>query len=268
MAPTLGVIGCGKMAYAILAGLRKKASITIKQLLVNDIDETYSGQFAQEFKGTKMEQNRLVEQSDIIILAVKPHQIESVLKANSDCFRAGQLIVSVAAGISTSLIEETLSAKCAVVRAMPNTPALIGEGVTALTSGKYATEKDINLVKELFDNIGQTYLVEEKNMDAITAVSGSGPAYVYFIVEALINAGVSIGLDNSLAKNLVLDTVKGSINMIEKSGKHPAQLRDEVCSPAGTTIAAIKSFEEKGLRSAIFAGVEKAFLRSQELGQK
>lgn len=268
MAYTLGVIGCGKMAYAILSGLRKNTAITINQLLLNDVNEDYADQYARDFQGVKTNPESLIKQSDIIILAVKPNQIEAVIIQNQEFFKPSQLIISVAAGISTRTIENVLKTECAVIRTMPNTPALIGEGVTAITAGKHARNDDINIAKSLFTSIGQTYIADEKNMDAITAISGSGPAYVYLIIEAFINAGIAIGLDSNFTKNLVIDTFKGSINMMEISGKHPAELREDVSSPAGTTIAALKAFEEQGLRNAIFFGVEKAFIRAQELGQK
>lgn len=268
MAYTLGVIGCGKMAYAIISGLKKNTALTINQLLFNDVNEDNVQQFALEFGGIKAEPESLIRHSDIIILAIKPNQIKSVIEQNQEFFNTRQLIISVAAGISTNLIERVLRTECAVIRTMPNTPAMIGEGVTAISAGKYATNDDIRVAESLFTSIGKTFVVNEKNMDAITAISGSGPAYVYLIIEALINAGIAIGLDSNFTKNLVIETFKGSINMMEKSGKHPAELREAVSSPAGTTIAALKTFEEKGLRDAIYSGVEKAFVRAQELGQK
>lgn len=256
------------MAYAILKGLINKDSIKISQLLVNDIDEKRVNLFVEDFNAVSQDQKSLIESSDALILAVKPYQIESVIKGNITAFKENQLIISIAAGIKTNIIEEMLNNKGNVVRVMPNTPSLVGQGVTAIASGNSIPDNDINLVKQIFDSIGETYIVEEKYMDAITAISGSGPAYVYLFVEALINAGVLIGLDNNLSKDLVLNTIKGSIAMIEDSGKHPAELRDEVCSPGGTTIAAVRKLEEMGIRSAIFTGVEKAFLRSLELGEK
>lgn len=268
MSLRLGVIGCGKMAYAILRGLVNNDSIKIGELLINDIDEKSVNLFMQEFGAISQEQKELIELSDAVILAVKPNHIESVIQDNLSAFKEKQLIISIAAGIKTNTIEKMLKGKGHVVRVMPNTPSLVGQGVTAIASNKLIPDHDIDLVKQIFDSIGKTYIVEEKYMDAVTAISGSGPAYVYLLVEALINAGVLIGLDKNLSKDLVLNTIKGSITMVEDSGKHPAELRDEVCSPGGTTIAAVRKLEEMGIRSAIYAGVEKAFLRSQELGKK
>lgn len=267
MSLNIGIIGCGKMAYAILKGLVNNDSVKINQLFVNDIEEEKVNLFVQEFKAVKAEPKSLIAESEAVLLAVKPYQIESVIRDNLTVFKEGQLIISIAAGIKTSTIEAMLENKGYVVRVMPNTPALVGQGVTAITSGQNVPDDCINLAKQIFASIGNTYIVDEKYMDAITAISGSGPAYIYLIVEALINAGVLIGLDNKLSKDLVLNTIKGSITMIEDSGKHPAELREEVCSPGGTTIAAVKKLEELGLRSAIFAGVEKAYLRSKELGE-
>lgn len=268
MSFTLGIIGCGKMAHAILSGLQIKREIDYSSLLFNDIEEQYADKFAQEFQGIKVSLDNLIKTSDIMILAVKPNQIDLIIKENQAHFHPGQLIISIAAGITTKHIEDILVKDLAVIRVMPNTPAMIGQGVTAITGGQFVTQDNLDMAQSLFNSVGSTYLVEEKNMDAITAISGSGPAYVTLIVEALINAGVLVGLDNSLAKKLVLDTFSGSIAMLEKSSQHPAQLREDICSPAGTTITALRTMEEKGLRSAIFAGVEQAFLRSIELGRK
>ncbi len=254
------------MSYAILAGISEHNN-HIENVFVNDIDSKAADLFVQEFGAVYKEQRALVEASDLIILAVKPHQIENVIHTNQVFFRDNQLIISLAAGIKTETIEGLLEAKCAIVRLMPNTPALVGQGVIAVTGGLYVQAEQMDLVEGLFANLGNTYLVDESYMDAITAISGSGPAYVFLIVEALINAGILIGLDHKLSYDLVVNTLKGSIAMLEETSKHPAILRDEVSSPAGTTISAVRELEKNGFRNAIFSAVEAAFLKAQELSE-
>lgn len=256
------------MAYAILNSLVNNLSIPIDNIFVNDIDDKSAELFVQKFGAIKEKAPTLVEISDVVILAVKPQQITKVLTDNLTYFKENQIIISIAAGVKISTIEGILNTKSAVIRIMPNTPALVGEGVIAISSGKYANLNHINIVQELFSNLGTNYLVEESAIDAITAISGSGPAYIFLIVEALINAGVFIGLDNNFTKNIVLNTVKGSIAMLEETSKHPAILREEVCSPAGTTIAAVKKLEENGLRNAIFEAVNAAYQKAQELSEE
>lgn len=266
MSLNIGVIGCGKMAYAILAGISRDKNL-IKNIFVNDINKESANLFVQEFNAVFKGQNNLVETSDLIILAVKPPQIKTLITDNLDFFKESHIIISIAAGIKTSTIENLLKVKSTVIRVMPNTPALVGQGVTAISGGLYANSEKVNLVRNLFTSIGTAYLVDENNMDAITAISGSGPAYIFLFIEALINAGVYIGLDHKLTQDLVVNTLKGSIAILEETSKHPAVLRDEVSSPAGTTISAIRELEDNGLRNAIFAAVEAAFYKAQELSE-
>jgi pyrroline-5-carboxylate reductase len=210
----------------------------------------------------------VVGQSDIVLLAVKPHQIGEVLRNTAQAWKPGQLLISVAAGAKTGFIQSCLPPDGKVVRIMPNLPALVGEGITAIAAGEGASEEDLIQVEKLLSGLGRTVRTDEKHMDAITAVSGSGPAYVMMVVEAMTEAAVHIGLDWELAKELVLTTIGGSIKMLEITGKHPAELRNQVSSPGGTTIAAVKQLEEQGLRSAFYNAIEKAYHRSIQLGQE
>lgn len=268
MAPqTLGIIGCGKMAYALLQGIKRGSVQTFTTIYVNDIDPERMELFSQEFNAQPAEGQELVAKSDLVVLAVKPQQVWQALEKAQGGWRQGALLVSVAAGINTADLERAVSAGVSVVRVMPNTPCLVGSGVCGVSAGSTAREQDVGKVLALLAGMGSALVVDEKHMDAITAVSGSGPAYAYLVLEAFINAGINIGLDAALSKRLVLDTFRGSLQMAEASGEHLAVLREQVCSPAGTTIAGIRQLEEKGLRQAFFDAVEKAYLRSIELGE-
>ena len=264
----LGVIGCGKMAQAILTGIQKQNTCPYSDLLVNDIDDRQALTFVDLFQATNCDQIDLVSQSDLVILAVKPHQVSDVLNHTAAAWKPGKILVSVTAGVRTGVILSYLPAGLKLVRIMPNLPALVGAGIVAVTAAEGTEEKDLRLVENLLSGLGKTVRVEEEKMDAVTAVSGSGPAYVMMVVEAMIEAGVQIGLDWKVARELVLATISGSIAMLEKTGQHPAELRNQVSSPGGTTIAAVKQLEEQGLRSAFFNAIEKAYQRSIQLGQK
>ncbi|MDD3268989.1 MAG: pyrroline-5-carboxylate reductase [Syntrophomonadaceae bacterium] len=262
-----GVIGCGKMAYALLKGISKNDVKFMDGILVNDVDVARRSLFQQEFSVTPVEQNELVKSSRLVILAVKPQQVRSVLASTREFWTSDHLLISVAAGITTATLENEIGIHLPVVRVMPNTPCLVGEGVLAISGGRHASATDVQLVEKMFNSLGKTLVVDEKYMDAVTAVSGSGPAYIFLVVESLINAALQVGLDANMARNLVLNTISGSISMIEQSGEHPAVLREQVCSPAGTTIAGIRQLEENGIRKAFFQAVEKAYQRSIELGK-
>ncbi len=268
MSLSLGIIGCGKMAYAMLKGLINTNDFNLGALYVNDVDAGRTDLFCAEFKATALEPNELVNKADTIILAVKPQQITDVLAVTREAWNDEKLLVSIAAGIKTDTIENLLATPIPVVRVMPNTPCLVSAGVAAFCPGRFARSKDLKLVGEIFRTTGIAVATEEKNMDAVTAVSGSGPAYVFLVVEAMINAAVQVGLDINTARQLVLKTISGSIKMLEETGEHPAILREQVSSPAGTTIAGIKELEANGLRVAFFEAIEKAYNRSIELGNK
>lgn len=268
MEKALGVIGCGKMAYALVKGIHSSPDLKIGGILVNDVNPSRTALFAAEFKSIAMEQWELVNQSTTVILAVKPQQVADVLNMTRDAWTGDKLLISVAAGIKTGTIEELLDVPVPVVRIMPNTPCIVGSGVSAYCPGKHTRSEDLELVEKVFSTMGLALPMEEKNMDAVTAVSGSGPAYAFLVVEAMMNAAVKIGLDINTSRALVLKTIEGSIKMLEDTGEHPAILREQVCSPAGTTIAGIRQLEVDGLRAAFFNAIEAAYLRSIELGNK
>lgn len=265
MALNIGVIGCGKMAHAILSGLSQKSD-KYGSVVVNDIDPGRCQLFQEDFKAHVSTAKGVVADSNLIILAVKPYQIETLLAEISGAITADKVIVSIAAGVKTAAIEKWIPAHCPVIRVMPNTPALVGKGISAVCAGKRAQPAQTQIVCELFETVGSVVVIDEKYMDAVTAISGCGPAYFYLIAEAMINAAVNIGLDGGIARQLVLETMQGSVSTMQITKRHPAQLRDDVCSPGGTTSAAVRKLEEKGLRGAFFDAVEAAWRRSMELG--
>lgn len=266
MPECLGIIGCGKMANAIVRGLGEdKAGFA--DILVNDIDQTRALTFSRQYGVKTAACEELLRECSTIILAVKPYQVKEVLHAGQGLWHSGQLLISIAAGIKLASIENATGNQLPVVRVMPNTPCLVGQGISAVAAGSLATDQDVNLVINLFACLGTAVRIDEKYMDAVTAVSGSGPAYVFLVVEAFMNAALQIGLDIGLARELVIQTMQGSLQMLTQSGEHPAILRQDVSSPGGTTIAGIRKLEDNGLRKAFFDAVEMAYNRSIELSK-
>jgi len=266
MPECLGIIGCGRMANAIIKGIGSdKAGFT--DILVNDIDESKALIFSQQYSVKPVSCEELIKECNTIVLAVKPYQITPLLIGFKNLWHPRQLLVSIAAGLKIATIEEATNYQLPVVRVMPNTPCLVGQGIAAVAAGSKATDQDVNLVLNLFNRLGRAIKIEEKYMDAVTAVSGSGPAYVFLVVEAFINAALQVGLDLNLAQELVIKTMQGSLAMLEQSGEHPAVLRQDVSSPGGTTIAGVRELENNGLRKAFFDAVESAYNKSIELGQ-
>jgi len=267
MARSLGIIGCGKMAYALIQGVKKESKQQFSNIYCSDIDPGRQELFKKEFHALPVELDELLKKSSLIFLAVKPQQVWQVLQQIKGRWAADTILVSIAAGIKTSDLENAVDSFIPVIRVMPNTPCLVGNGVCAISGGCRSLPKDVEWVRDILSSLGTALVLDEKYMDAVTAVSGSGPAYAYLVIEAMINAAVNIGLDAATARMLVLGTFQGSIKMIEQSGAHPAVLREQVCSPAGTTIAGVRQLEAKGLRQAFFDAIESAYQRSIELGQ-
>lgn len=266
MPVNLGVIGCGKMGYALIKGISNDPEFC-SQIYVNDIDEERNLLFENEFKARVATPDEVVAKSDIIILAVKPGQVRNVLITTRENWTADKLLVSIAAGIKIAAIEKEMPEAVRVIRVMPNTPCLVGEGVSALAGGRSAGQSDLDMVQAMLDKVGITIIIDESYMDAITAVSGSGPAYAFLIIEAMMDASLSTGLSSDISRRLVIQTLKGSLSMLEQTGEHPAVLKAQVTSPGGTTIAGLRELEAGGIRASMFAAIEKARQRSIELGQ-
>ena len=264
----ISFIGGGVMAEAIIKGIISSGRVSPEKVMSSDICTDRTSLFCKAFGiSTTSDNLKLVSQAEIIILAVKPQIIESVLQEIAEEIDTSMLIISIAAGVPLNRIEGILKAGCRVVRVMPNTPALIGEGVSALSPGHNAIKEDMDVAGMIFGAVGKTVVVEEKYMDAVTGLSGSGPAYIFLIIEALGDAGVKVGLTRETARTLALQTVLGSTKMLLETGEHPAKLKDMVTSPGGTTIAGLHILEAGKIRAVIMDAVEAATKRSQELGR-
>jgi pyrroline-5-carboxylate reductase len=262
----IGILGLGKMGEALVHGIR--ASVDGKKWKIEAT--THSSESAKRAaKALKIvvhtNNAKLAKSCDVIILCVKPHQAEAVLGEISETLTKKKLVVSVAASVTTSQMEEWLSHACAVIRSMPNTPALIREGMTVLCAGKDASAAQLKTAEKIFATVGRTSIVEEHLMDGVTGLSGCGPAYVYLIAEALSEAGVKVGLPRATATLLAAQTLMGAAKMLLVRGVHPAALKDEVTTPAGCTIDGLMALEEGKLRVTLIKAVLAAADKSEKL---
>ncbi|HHZ20351.1 MAG TPA: pyrroline-5-carboxylate reductase [Firmicutes bacterium] len=263
----VGVIGAGAMGSAIIRGLLR-GGYRPEEILVAEPDEARRRAMTDLGIAIAPDNAELVRRAAGVVLAVKPQILPEVMAEIGPVFTKNKPLLSIAAGISTSQLESFLPQGIPVVRAMPNTPALVGEGVTALAGGAWAAKEHLDWARELLSPLGKTVLIREELMDAATGLSGSGPAYVFLFIEALIEAGVRAGLPRDIARDLVYPTVLGSVRMAIETGEHPAKLREQVTSPGGTTAAGLVQLEKGALRAVISEAVLAATQRSQELGKK
>ena len=263
---TIGFLGYGNMGSAILAGLIEAGQTTGKHALVYDTAE--ERQQAALSLGAKLadEPADLARESDILILAVKPQTMEEALVPVKPALRANALVISIAAGITIAWLKERLGPTARVVRVMPNTPALVGAGAAGIALGLNCTDTDAQVARTIFQAVGVAELVEEKQLDAVTALSGSGPAYFFYMVECLVDAAKAEGLDDRQATTLAAQTLLGAGLLLKESEESAATLRARVTSKGGTTEAALRTFESEGFARVIQAGVAAAAARSRELG--
>lgn len=268
-AEKLGFIGVGNMGEALLRGIVASGLMLPADILASDVDSKKLSQLRNELGiGIAGSNCKLAEQADIILLALKPNIIKTVLSDISSCLNPPKWCISIAAGVDTSVIESVLRANTPVVRVMPNTPALVNEGMAAICPGKCATEEHTEKTRQMFQAVGQAIIVQEKLMDAVTALSGSGPAFIFLIIEAMTDAGVQLGLSNPDASILAAQTVFGSGKMAVKADEHPAVLKNRVTSPGGTTAAGLYQLERNGLRAAIIDAIVAAAMRSKQLSSE
>ena len=247
------------MATALARGFIKAGLTTAESLLASDVDEQARQRFAGATSARTATDNAVVAaESDVIILAVKPQQMGQVATGLRGKLTAQRLIVSIAAGIRLASLEEWLGPGLRIVRVMPNTPCLVGQGVCAYSLGKHATAEDGALVGRLLEALGSAWQVEEKLLDAVTGLAGSGPAFVFVMIEALSDAGVKMGLPRQMATQMAAGTLRGAAEMVASTNVHPAMLKDQVTSPAGTTIAGLQALEAGGVCAALMAAVEAA----------
>jgi len=277
----LGFIGCGKMAAALIKGVLKSGLCKPADITASDAHAPTADKLHQETGVTLAAGNvEVVAASDVIVIAVKPgdaiaaiqslvmQQVESTMswawKGGGD--KSGKLLISIVAGLSIASIEQVAGEKFRIIRVMPNTPALVLEGASAFALGAGATDSDSEIAQRLFGSVGIAVRVKEELIDAVTGLSGSGPAYIYTVIEALADGGVLMGLPRDLALQLAAKTVAGAAEMVLQNALHPAVLRDQVASPGGTTIAGIEALEAGGMRASLIAAVRAATERARQLG--
>lgn len=264
---TLAVIGGGRMGEAILSGLLSAEAVEPGDVIVAEpVAERRLTLDAAHGVRTTDSAAEAAAEGDIVLLAVKPQVIDDVLVSIAEAVGPSDLVVSIAAGISSERIESLLPTGVAVVRVMPNTPAMVGEGMSCVSGGTAALDEQVDLVRELFGLLGKAIVLPEDLQNIATAISGSGPAYVAMFVDALARAGVRKGLDREDALLLAVQTVRGAAELLDESGMHPDQLVDSVSSPGGTTVAAIGALEDHGFAGALTAAVQAAVDRAEELG--
>jgi pyrroline-5-carboxylate reductase len=263
---TLGFLGAGNMAAALIKGLLH-AEVRPNRIMASDVKAERLEQLgAAHGIRTTRDNHTLVRESSVVVLSVKPQVIDKVLTEIGGEVRPEQLVVSVAAGVPVEALEARLPKGSRVVRAMPNTPATVQAGATAIAGGAHALEDDLRIARELFEAVGRVVVLDESLLDAVTGLSGSGPAYVMLIIEALADGGVKVGLHRDTALLLAAQTVFGSAKLLLDTGEHPGRLKDMVTSPGGTAIAGLHTLESGALRKTLIDAVEVATKRAAELG--
>ncbi|WP_078428656.1 pyrroline-5-carboxylate reductase [Alkalihalobacterium alkalinitrilicum] len=262
-------VGAGSMAEAIFAGLIKKDLLRPEQIIATNKQDIKRLEDLQNMYSihTTTSKEEAVSEADIVILAMKPSTVVDGIESIKPYIHKKQIFISILAGVTTSYLEELLGIKAPVIRSMPNTSAKVGESATALSAGIFASEKDTDISAQLFKAIGTVHIIPEDKQDAFTGVAGSGPAYIYYFVEAMENAAKDLGLDDEEAKEVIIQTLKGSLKRLESTSKTSAQLYKEVMSPNGATEAALGVLASYQFQEAVTACVKRSSTRAKELGQ-
>jgi pyrroline-5-carboxylate reductase len=264
----IGFIGAGKMATALAKGFVRAELVFPKEIIASARSAATRSFFARETGAKVVASNAEVPKfTNVVILGVKPGQITEVLAEQRDNFTKQHLLISIAAGVTLAKLEAALPVGARVIRVMPNTPVLVGEGASAFALGKNATAADGELVKKLLSAVGVAFQVKENLLDAVTGLSGGGPAYVYQFIEALSDGGVASGLPRDMATKLAAQTVLGGAKMVLETGQHPGALKDQVTSPGGTTIEGLHALEKGKLRATVISAVRAATEKSKKLGK-
>jgi pyrroline-5-carboxylate reductase len=262
----IGFIGCGNMASAMIGGILRKGIFAKEEIIVSNLTEAGSRRSREKLGVvTTMNNREVVEKAKIVVLAVKPQFYEEVLNEVNDLFTQEHMVIGIAPGKTLAWLEEKCGKPLKVVRLMPNTPALVGEGMTGACINEKVTEEDLQQVLEITNSFGRTEVVPERLMDAVGAVSGCSPAYVFMFIEAMADAAVSQGMPRGQAYQFAAQSVLGSAKMVLETGKHPGELKDMVCSPAGTTIEGVRTLEKNGFRSAVFEALEASAEKGRRL---
>lgn len=261
----IGFIGAGNMASAIIGGILNSNLYPAENIIASDKNTTTLENIQKEYNINITSSNCDAAKSDIVFLAVKPQFLYQVIEEIKKSINSDTVIVSIVAGQSIENIEYAFGKKIKLVRVMPNTPAFVGEGMSALAPNKNITQEELSLIEKIFSGFGVAEIVSENLMDAVTAVSGSSPAYIFMLIEAMADAAVKAGMSRKQSYTFAAQAVLGSAKMVLKTGMHPAELKDMVCSPGGTTIEAVKVLEETGFRSSIMNAMDACVKKSQGL---
>jgi pyrroline-5-carboxylate reductase len=260
----LAILGAGVMGETVLSGLLR-AGWHADQIVATDRRLERQHELSARYGIKMLENTEAVAEAETVILVVKPQDMSDLLKEIAQAIKPGTLVVSLAAGVDTTFIESRLPQGVAVVRVMPNTPAQVDEGMAAISPGSHSTQDHLDRVTEILSATGRVITVPERYQDAVTAISGTGPAYLFFVVEAMIEAGVHLGLPRDTATELVVQTMLGSAKLLRETGEHPTVLRERVTSPGGTTAAAVRELEDHKVRAAFLRAMEAARDRSRDL---
>jgi pyrroline-5-carboxylate reductase len=264
--PVVAVLGAGKIGEALLSGLLAGGRRP-DELMFTERHPERSAELTTRYGVRSVDVATAAKEAGVLVVAVKPQDIEPLLDELAPAAGEQTLVVSLCAGLPTALYERKLPAGVPVVRVMPNTPMVVGEAMSAISPGRYANASHLATVEQVLGAVGQVVRVPESQQDAVTALSGSGPAYFFFLVEAMIDAGILLGLPRAVSEKLIIQSAVGAATMLARTGEHPVTLREAVTSPAGTTIMAIRELEKHGVRAALLAAIEAARDRSEELGR-
>ncbi len=263
----IGFIGAGVMGKAIIGGLIESGFVKKENIFASEINQELANKVSNELGIIASTDNKKISSdSDILFICTKPFIIKNILEEIKNNINEKTLIISIAAGVSSETIENCINKPVPVIRTMPNTPVLVKEGMVALCRGKHVTDEHIKLAQGLFEQIGKCIEVPEKLINAVTGISGSGPAFMYLIIDALADGGVKKGLPKKTAIEMAAQTALGAAKMVLETGKHPAVLKDEVTTPGGTTIAGLMTMEERGVRSALARTVQNTVEMADKLG--
>ncbi len=267
MTKTIGFIGCGNMGQAMINGILRSGLCTPQQIAASAHTQATLDRLSDLYGiQTSLNNPAIARMSDIIFLAVKPYKYQEIIREIRDFVDEQKLIVAIAAGINHAKLDSFFDKPVKIVRAMPNTPAMVQEAMSALTPNKRITPGELQEVSALFESFGKTEIISESLMDTVIGVSGSSPAYIYMLIEAMADAAVADGMPRAQAYKFAAQSVYGAAKMVLETGKHPGELKDAVCSPGGTTIAAVAKLEEAGLRSAVISAQRSCVAKAKEMG--
>lgn len=262
----VGFIGCGNMGSSMVGGLIKSGFLNAEDIIVSTKTEESAQQLKEQFKiTTTLDSKAVAKESDVIILAVKPFMYKEVIDKIKSELNEDKLIITIAAGISIGNMEEWIGENAKIIRSMPNTPALVGQAMSAVCPNKNVSQQEINYCFKIFESFGECAQLEEKDFHAFTALCGSSPAYVFMFIEAMADAAVKLGIPRIKAYKMAAQSVLGSSKMILETGKHPGELKDMVCSPSGTTIEAVVELEKFGFRNSVIQAIDKCAEKSKSM---